>query len=281
MLCRVPPASMNLGQILGSFKTRDILRRLIRATEDGMQPSASRKHCYLDIAKETVRMIVTKRRGNAVFGRKADQVLNGAWRIFLRDGYAGAAVDDIVRSAGVSKATLYAYFPDKRLLFETAIQNALEEDRTHPLADIGKDLPAERAVPRITAAITAWLRSDRETDLFRVVISESNRFPDMAATYHERIGTLLEHPLREHLDRFVARGELSVDDMALAARQLIGLCGLAVHDRATAGTALETEMPVRRTAEAAATMFLRAYGTGIVRQPRQRDGWENGVLSSR
>ena len=226
-------------------------------------------------------MVVTKRRGNAVFGRKAEQVLNGAWRIFLRDGYAGAAVDDIVRSAGVSKATLYAYFPDKRLLFETAIQNVLDRDCARPLAGIGNDLPAEKAVPRITAAMTAWLRSDRETDLFRVAIGESNRFPDIVATYRDRIEALLEHPLREHLDRLVAHRELEIDDIALAATQLIGLCGLAFRDRAASGTALEMEMPVKRTAEAAATMFLRAYGTGIDRKSGQQNTRQDEVMSTR
>jgi len=50
-------------------------------------------------------------------GRKFDQVLDGARQIFMRDGFEGASVDDIARAAGVSKATLYSYFPDKRLLF--------------------------------------------------------------------------------------------------------------------------------------------------------------------
>ena len=50
-------------------------------------------------------------------GRKWSQVLDGARTVFLRDGFEGASVDDIVREAGVSKATLYSYFPDKRLLF--------------------------------------------------------------------------------------------------------------------------------------------------------------------
>ena len=50
-------------------------------------------------------------------GRKFDQVLDGARTVFLADGYEGASVDAIARAAGVSKATLYSYFPDKRLLF--------------------------------------------------------------------------------------------------------------------------------------------------------------------
>ena len=50
-------------------------------------------------------------------GRKFDQVLDGARKVFMRDGFEGASVDDIAREACVSKATLYSYFPDKRLLF--------------------------------------------------------------------------------------------------------------------------------------------------------------------
>lgn len=50
-------------------------------------------------------------------GRKFAQVLEGARKIFLRDGFEGASVDNIAREAAVSKATLYSYFPDKRLMF--------------------------------------------------------------------------------------------------------------------------------------------------------------------
>lgn len=50
-------------------------------------------------------------------GRKFDQVLDGARRIFLRDGFERASVDDIARESGVSKATIYAYVGDKERLF--------------------------------------------------------------------------------------------------------------------------------------------------------------------
>lgn len=50
-------------------------------------------------------------------GRKFDQALDGAREIFMSHGFDGASIDDIARAAGVSKATLYSYFPDKRLLF--------------------------------------------------------------------------------------------------------------------------------------------------------------------
>ena len=61
-------------------------------------------------------------------GRKFLQVLEGARTIFLRDGYEGAAVDDIAREAGVSKATLYSYFPDKRIMFMEVFRNELARE---------------------------------------------------------------------------------------------------------------------------------------------------------
>ena len=57
-------------------------------------------------------------------GRKYDQVIAGARDVFLAQGFEGASVDLIAREAGVSKATLYSYFPDKRILFiEVAKKN--------------------------------------------------------------------------------------------------------------------------------------------------------------
>ncbi len=50
-------------------------------------------------------------------GRKFNQVLDGARTVFLRDGFEGASVDEIARVAAVSKATLYSYFADKKVLF--------------------------------------------------------------------------------------------------------------------------------------------------------------------
>ena len=49
---------------------------------------------------------------------KRQQILEGARRIFLQDGFDGASIGDIVRAAGVSKGTVYAYFPSKEKLFE-------------------------------------------------------------------------------------------------------------------------------------------------------------------
>ena len=62
-------------------------------------------------------------------GRKFDQVLEGARQVFMSDGFEGASVDDIARAANVSKATLYSYFPDKRLMFTEMAEREWEGRR--------------------------------------------------------------------------------------------------------------------------------------------------------
>ena len=58
-------------------------------------------------------------------GRKFDQVIEGASRVFMAEGFEGASVDTIAREAGVSNATLYSYFPDKKLLFIEVAQREI------------------------------------------------------------------------------------------------------------------------------------------------------------
>src|SRR6186713_2194737 len=59
--------------------------------------------------------------GAALDTAKRQQLMEGARRAFLEHGFDGASVGDIVRSAGISKGTLYAYYPSKEKLFEALV----------------------------------------------------------------------------------------------------------------------------------------------------------------
>ena len=76
-------------------------------------------------------------------GRKYDQVLAGARSVFLADGFEGASVDDIARAAGVSKATLYSYFPDKRLLFMEVAKGECKRQADEALQVMNLNAPPE------------------------------------------------------------------------------------------------------------------------------------------
>src|ERR1700727_1814719 len=50
------------------------------------------------------------------------QIVQGARSIFLAQGFDAASMNDIARSAGVSKGTLYVYFDNKEQLFQAIVQ---------------------------------------------------------------------------------------------------------------------------------------------------------------
>ena len=194
-------------------------------------------------------------------GRKFAQVLEGARKVFLRDGFEGASVDDIAREAAVSKATLYSYFPDKRLMFIEVFRAELSRDTADASALIDVDLPVEQVLPFIVQMISSQLTSDFGVRVYRVSVGEAERFPSLAQEYYDAGPGLLRSQLVRYLERCVERGELVVDDFELAAYQLIRLSGTTIQDRAIflGHDAVDRDM-LRRVNRGAVAMFLAAYG---------------------
>jgi AcrR family transcriptional regulator len=194
-------------------------------------------------------------------GRKFDQVLDGARKIFLRDGFERAAVDDIAREAGVSKATIYAYFPDKQLMFlEVARAECLRQTEAAEAA-IDPSLPIRAALTIVAERIAAFQMSDYGQRMFRIVVGEGQRFPGLAQQFHETGPGLIHDRLVRHLRQQVAEGQLKIDDLDLAAEQFVQLCKAGVQEKLLFGMA-ETITPeaLGRSVRGAVDMFLARYG---------------------
>lgn len=194
-------------------------------------------------------------------GRKFLQVLEGARTVFMRDGFEGASVNDIARESGVSKATLYSYFPDKRIMFMEVFRSELAREAADASALTEVDLPVEQVLPFIVQIISAHMISEFGLRIFRVSVGEAERFPALAREYYESGPILLRQQLIAYLERCVQRGELRIPDMELAADQLIELASVSIHDRALfLGAASVDKALLRRVNSAAVQMFLACYG---------------------
>jgi TetR/AcrR family transcriptional regulator, mexJK operon transcriptional repressor len=196
-------------------------------------------------------------------GRKFDQVLDGARKVFLRDGFERAAVDDIAREAGVSKATIYAYFPDKQLLFlEVARAECLRQTEAAEAA-IDPALPVRAGLMIVAERIAAFQMSDYGQRMFRIVVGEGERFPGLAQQFHETGPGLIHARLVHHLRQQVAEGRLRIDDLDLAAEQFVQLCKAGVQERLLFGLSQTvTTKAIARSTKGAVDMFLARYGVG-------------------
>ncbi|MCV6586715.1 MAG: TetR/AcrR family transcriptional regulator [Marinibacterium sp.] len=195
-------------------------------------------------------------------GRKFDQVLSGARKVFIADGFEGASVDDIARAAGVSKATLYSYFPDKRLLFVEVARVECERMSEEIMAQIDETRPAREGLGIAARALTGFLVTGFAQELFRICVAESKRFPDLGRAFFENGPNEGCNRLAAYFEKMTARGELTIDDIPLAAEQFSELCKVKLWQRALFGIQTEfTQAEVVYVADHAVDMFLARYGT--------------------
>lgn len=219
-------------------------------------------------SEQTILKIISMRKQVNV-GRKLDQVNDGARRIFLRDGFVAANVDDITKAAGVSKATLYSYFPDKEVMFQDSMKSVFDTEGPRFFA---KDLdqPASFALPEIAVIISDWLALPFQKQLFRLALTEAERFPKFASAYWANREAKISKPLKEHLDLWVQRGEFEIEDTSIAVQNLIAICESYRHVPAKPGRKQEHDNLRRKAVESGAKLFLRAYQT----VPEQAPQWQ-------
>ena len=154
---------------------------------------------------------------------KARQILQGAKAVFLELGYEGASTDEIVRRAGVSKGTLYNYFPDKRALFAAFVEGECREQARRIFGVATEADNIEDALRAVARNYVSLMVSSFMQGIFRVVTAEAERFPDLARTFYDSGPDLGHRRLAQLLAAATARGELEIDDIDLAAHQFFQL----------------------------------------------------------
>jgi AcrR family transcriptional regulator len=156
--------------------------------------------------------------------KKAEQILGGARAAFLELGYGSASVDVISKRAGVSKATLYAYFKDKEALFSAVVglEIRTQSERLTEVVASGED--PEMDLFRLVRRFLEYLVSPVPRELFRIVIAESARFPELGRAFYASGPQIGVDLLIDTLSRSSLSAGRDIDDPARAARVLVDLC---------------------------------------------------------
>jgi TetR/AcrR family transcriptional regulator, mexJK operon transcriptional repressor len=195
-------------------------------------------------------------------GRKFDQVLAGARDVFLRDGYEGASVDEIARTAGVSKATLYSYFPDKSILFLEVAKTECRRQADDATAEMDMDAPPQEVLTRTAQHMLCFFLSDFGQQVYRIVVAESGRFPSLGREFYEAVPMAVRGTMMAYFRAAMSRGELAIDDLELAADQFPELCKASLHGQLILGVRTKfTDDEIGRVIRGAVEMFLARYGT--------------------
>jgi AcrR family transcriptional regulator len=195
-------------------------------------------------------------------GRKFEQVLEGARTVFMADGYEGASVDDIAKSAGVSKATLYSYFPDKSLLFIEFAKSECIRQSNEIVDRIDTERPPRDVLREGGQQFLRFVTSDFGQQMFRICVAEKERFPEIGREFFLSGPQNMQRHLVGYFETAIARGELAIPDPYLAAFQFGELCKADAWMKLTFNIVDKiSDEEIDRVVDSAVEVFLARYGT--------------------
>jgi AcrR family transcriptional regulator len=193
---------------------------------------------------------------------KRQQILAGARHVFGEVGFERASVDVIALRAGVSKATVYSHFGDKKRLFVACVLEESDAMRTGLEACLasGRTGELEDVLQAIGEKVMALILSPAVVSLYRHTIAETARFPEIGRMVFEGGARMLQEAIAAHLQRWHDRGALRIADPRTAAIQLIALYQGDLAVQARLGILPHpADALVRETVRRAVQTFVRAY----------------------
>jgi AcrR family transcriptional regulator len=192
---------------------------------------------------------------------KRRQIMDGARKVFLAQGFDGASMGEIARAAGVSKGTLYVYFDSKEKLFQviTKVACAAQAEGIFSFDHADHDVAA--VLTRIGRGYIKFLSRPGGMSALRTVISIAERMPEIGAEFYDTGPAKGIARLQHYLEAQVAAGILAIDDCEVAAAQLIDACGSTVlRELLFNARPAPSDERIDRLVGTAVRVFMAAYG---------------------
>lgn len=150
------------------------------------------------------------------------ELLDAALSIFVDKGFAATRVEEVAARAGVSKGTLFLYFPSKEELFKAVVREniagrfpAWNDELTQFEGD---------SFSLLSHVMHAWWQRIGMTDasgITKLVMSEAGQFPEIAGFYQQEVIEPSHDLLKRILQRGIDRGELRSLNLEYAVYSLI------------------------------------------------------------
>ena len=150
-------------------------------------------------------------------------IVEAAAEEFQANGYAAATMSAVAQRAGISTKTMYRLIPCKADLFKSVIETRIARFMLDFDLKALDNYELEKAVEYILLAFGSLTLNKETIALVRLVISESDRFPELAATFHQVAVVQTTGAIAKWLEVQRERGRLKFDDVHAAVAALRGM----------------------------------------------------------
>jgi AcrR family transcriptional regulator len=150
------------------------------------------------------------------------ELLDAALDLFVEKGFSATRVDEVAARAGVSKGTLFLYFQSKEDLFKAVVrENIANKFPTWQEEFITFE---GTSADMLRYALTSWwerIGKTRASGITKLVMSEAQNFPEIAAFYQEEVIQPGNAMIRRILERGVQSGEFREMDLEQAVHIIV------------------------------------------------------------
>lgn len=194
---------------------------------------------------------------------KRDAIICAGANIFMEQGFGAASMDEIARRAGVSKATIYSHFDSKHALFGAIVNGRCQA--MIPLIEAAAlgDEPPAAALRLIGRQFLDLLVSAGPLSLYRTVLAEAPRFPELGRNFYQAGPGLVVQALADYLARQHALGVLDVPHPRISAEQFFGMVLGHNHLRILLG--LTDGPPSEAERERVIDLAVKTFLNGVAR----------------
>ena len=142
------------------------------------------------------------------------EIIAAALETFAERGFAATRLDDIAERAGVTRGTLYLYFPSKEELFKAVVRQAIVPVIARGEAMLEHSQESSAALlTKILLMIPTAVAGSPVSAIPKLMISEARNFPDLAQFYLKEVIRRGRRLLTTIIARGVERGEFRPVDM--------------------------------------------------------------------
>jgi TetR/AcrR family transcriptional regulator len=192
------------------------------------------------------------------------ELLASALDLFVEKGFAATRVEEIAQHAGVSKGTLFLYFPSKEDLFKAVVRENIS----------GRFAEWDEEIKRFKGPTSEMLRqclfgwwdrigSTKAAGISKLMMSEAQNFPELADFYQREVIQPGNALIERILQRGMTRGEFRPMDVPCGVFLVLAPLLFLAMWKHSLGTCCGSaaELDPQKYLAAQLDMLLRGFGT--------------------
>ncbi|ODS04187.1 TetR/AcrR family transcriptional regulator [Vibrio scophthalmi] len=154
---------------------------------------------------------------------KQDDIIKSAITVFSQKGFKQASMEGIAKEAGVSKRTLYKYYPNKEALFEVIVSTLMCRFDDQCQAEFSPSVSIATQLTQLTLKQLCYINTEDFQATARLVIAECIRCPTASQMLMQRFSAIEDtYGLQEWIRQGIEAKALNVTNVELAIEQFIG-----------------------------------------------------------